>query len=179
MPVHDLSLVTITLTNLLERRIKQSQLGAALRDLNVSSLPPDRLSGNQTIGLYLCSAVENAQYKNLSSAHPGPVSPESSIPIGLDLYYQLTAHSDAAADAALQEQRLFGLAMSALHDYPRIDDSATIGGQKVLPVDLQGNDNVFRVTLQPLPFLETSRHWNSGNHRLRLVAYYMVSLVLL
>jgi hypothetical protein len=179
MPLHDLSLVTTTLTNLLTKWIEQSQLGTALNNLNVSSLPPDRLSGNQTIGLYLCSVVENAHYKNVSSATPEPRSAQRGFPIGLDLYYQLTAHSDAGAGAALQEQQLFGLAMNALHNYPRIDDSTTIGGQKVLPVDLQGNDNVFRVTLQPVPFTQSSRPWNSGNQPFRLAAYYMVSPVLL
>jgi hypothetical protein len=168
MPLYDLSLVTTTLTNLLTTWIKQSQLGTALNNLNVSTLPPDKLRGNQTLGLYLCSVVENAQYKNASGS-----------PIGLDLYYQLTAHSDAGAGASLQEQQLFGLAINALHDYPRIDDSTTIGGQKILPVDLQGNDNVFRVTLQPVPFTETSRYWNAGNQPFRLAAYYMVSPVLL
>jgi hypothetical protein len=100
--------------------------------------------------------------------------------MGLNLYYQLTAHSDLQHDAAaVQEQLLMGLAMKTLHDFPRIDDSTTIGGTKIFPIDLQGTDNLFRITMQPVPFTEAMQYWNAGNLPLRLATYYMVTPVLL
>jgi hypothetical protein len=180
MSLLDLSLVTTTLTNLVSQWIKQSPLKSVLTSLNVSPLPPDKLTGNQTLGLYLYAVDENAQYKNVESPVPDPNFPERFIPLGLNLYYQLTAHSDLPGDApATQEQQLMGLAMKVLHDYSRIDDSTAIAGTKVFPVDLQGTDNAFRVTLQPVPFTEAMQYWNAGNQPLRLAAYYMVTPVLL
>jgi hypothetical protein len=180
MSLLDLSLVTTTLTNLITQWIKQSPLGGGLTQLKVSPMPPDKLTGDQTVGLYLYSLEENAQYKNLESPSPDPLFPERYISLGLNLYYQLTAHSDVVGDgAASQEQTLMGLAMKALHDYPRIDDSTAINGTKIFPVDLQGTDNLFRVTLQPVPFTEAMQYWNAGTQPLRLAAYYMVTPVLL
>ncbi|MEP6714232.1 MAG: DUF4255 domain-containing protein [Terriglobia bacterium] len=180
MPLIDLSLVTTTLTNLITQWMKQSPLKASLTKLDVSPLSPDRLKGDQTVGLYLYSVEENAQYKNVDSPSPDPLFPERYIPMGLNLYYQLTAHSDVAGDpAAIQEQTLMGLAMKALHDYPRIDDSIVVGGAKVFPLDLQGTDNMFRVSLQPVPFTDAMQYWNAGNQPLRLAAYYQVTPVLL
>jgi len=180
MPLLDLSLVTTTLTTLISQWIKQSPLKGALTKLAVSPLSPDRLVGDQTIGVYLYSVEENAQYKNVETLVPDPLFPERFIPMGLNLYYQVTAHSDIAGDgAASTEQTLMGLAMKSLHDYPRIDDSTTIAGTKVFPIDLQGTDNMFRVTLQPVPFTEAMQYWNAGNQPLRCAAYYMVTPVLL
>jgi hypothetical protein len=180
MPLLDLSLVTTTLTNMITQWITHSPLKGALTKLAVSPLPPDKLSGDQTIGVYLYSVEENAQYKNLESPVPDPLFPERYIPMGLNLYYQVTAHSDVVGDgAASMEQTLMGLAMKSLHDYPRIDDSTVIAGTKIFPIDLQGTDNLFRVTLQPVPFTEAMQYWNAGNQPLRLAAYYMVTPVLL
>jgi hypothetical protein len=180
MPLLDLSRVTNTLTNLLTQWINQSPFAPSLTKLNVSPLPPDKLTGDQTIGLYLYSIEENAQYKNVESPVPDPLFPERYIPMGLNLYYQLTAHSDLPLDvAAPQEQLLIGLAMKALHDFPRVDDSTAIAGSKVFPIDLQGTDNLFRITLQPVPITEAMQYWNAGNLPLRLATYYMVTPVLL
>ena len=180
MPLLDLSLVTTSLINLLTQWINQSPFQSSLTKLKVSPLPPDKLTGDQTIGFYLYTIEENAQYKNVQSPVPDPLFPERYIPLGLNLYYQLTAHSDLPLDpAAIQEQQLMSLAMKALHDYPRIDDSTAIAGNKIFPLDLQGTDNLLRITLQPVPYTEAMQYWNAGNQPLRLAAYYMVTPVLL
>jgi hypothetical protein len=180
MSLLDLSLVTTTLTTVVGQWIKQSPLKAALPSLAVSPLPPDKLTGNQTIGLYLYAVDENVQYKNVESPAYETLFPERFIPLGLNLYYQLTAHSDLVGDAAATtEQTLMGLAMKVLRDYSRIDDSTTIAGAKSFPIDLQGTDNVFRVSLQPVPFTEAMQYWNAGTQPLRLAAYYMVTPVLI
>src|SRR5258708_35927801 len=89
----DIGLVTETLRTLLLKQIATSPEYAKVNPLEVWPQPPDKLSGNHTIGLYLYHITEDAQYKNL--APPGMDQPPVRFrPMGLNLYYQLTAHSD-------------------------------------------------------------------------------------
>src|SRR5262249_9867439 len=88
MPLLDISLVTRTLVSLIDKHVKASSAwsGATLR---VVPQPPDKLVGQNTIGLYLYHVGEDAHYKNL------PVVENNSLPLrftpmGLNLYYQLT-----------------------------------------------------------------------------------------
>src|SRR6185295_19159171 len=180
MALLDVSTVTTTLTTLIKAWIKQSSLSGKLIKLAVSPLPPDKLTGDQTIGMYLYAVDESSQYKNVESPQPDTLFPDRYVPLGLNFYYQLTAHSDLVGDvAATTEQTLMGLAMKALRDFSRIDDSTAISGPKVFPLELQGTDNAFRVILQPVPFTDTMQYWNAGNQPLRLAAYYMVTPVLI
>ncbi len=184
MPLLDLSLATQTLLNLVERRVKTGltalgQPAAVINGLTVSALPADRLTGDQTVGLYLYHAVEDAAAKNLP-----PISQDQPAvqfrPLGLRLFYQLTAHSDVAGEpGAMRTQLLFGLALKALHDFPSIDDSTLVNGTPVFPPALQGTDNRVRVVLQVIQPSEASQFWTAGNQPMRLAAYYEVSIVLL
>ena len=97
------------------------------------------------------------------------IPPIRFTPMGLNLYYQLTSHSHTQDDPGIfKEHLLMGLAMKALKDYPVIDDSTEIGGLKVFPVDLQGTDNRFRITLQPIPPNEAVNYWSPGKLPIRL-----------
>lgn len=174
----DVALVTQTLTSLIQKHVTASPEAGKVTPLSVSPLPPDKLTGDHAIGLYLYHIVEDPQYKNLP-----PLSDEEPpvryTPMGLNLHYLLTAHSDSLGATGVEnEQTMMGLAMKALHDYPVIDDTTDIGG-KVFPVALQGTDNRFRVVLQPLQHSEAMTYWTAGNQPLRLAAYYQVSVVLL
>ncbi len=71
-------------------------------------------------------------------------------PMGLNLYYQLNAHSDTTGEpGALRTQLLFGLALKAIHDFSSIDsstkvfDPAVLADTLVFPSDLQGTDKCF------------------------------------
>ncbi len=175
----DISLVTQTLVNLIENHVKSSPAGAGIASLKVSAEPRDKLTGQSTIGIYLYHVAEDAHFKNLPppSADTPPVR---YTPMGLNLYYQISAHSDTTGDPGVQkEQLLMGLTMKALRDYPVIDDSTVIAGNKIFPTDLQGTDNRFRVTLQPVLHNEAVNYWTAGTQPLRLAAYYQVSVVLL
>jgi hypothetical protein len=183
MPLLDLSLATQTLKNLLERRVKAglTALGqpAVAAGLTVSALPADKLSGDQTIGLYLYHVTEEAQFKNL----PPPCSDQPPVrfsPMGLNLYYQLTTQSELLGEqSAPRMQTLFGLALKAMHDYPSIDSTTVVDGTPLFPIGLQDTDNCLRITLQSLPPGEAPQYWTGGSLPVRLAAYYIVSVVLI
>ena len=175
----DIALVTQALLNLIDKHVTSSPEAGKVTPLSVSALPPDRLSGDRVLGLYLYHVTEDAQYKNL----PPPSADEPPIrytPMGLNLYYMLTAHSDLAGNTGVEtEQTMMGLAVKALRDYPVVDDTTTLGGAKVFPTALQGTDNRFRIVLQPVQHNEAMNLWQAGSQPLRLAVYYQVSVVLL
>src|SRR5439155_9570845 len=91
MPLIDLSLVTKTLTNVIEQVF--TMLGYPQQ--TVSSLPPDLLKGQRALGLYLYHAEEHPTFKNSPPPGTDPSQPPSRFTsLGLNLYYQLTARSD-------------------------------------------------------------------------------------
>lgn len=184
MPLLDLSLVTSTWQNVLQRRVRAglvalNQPVTILNALAVSSLPPDQLAGDATLGFYLYHACESSTLKN----HP-PASQDTPAvrytPMGLDLFYQLSAHSSVVGEAGpLMSQRLFGLAMKALRDFPAVNRTINIEGMPAFPTELQGTDNIFRIALQSVPANEASQFWTAGTQSVRLAAYYLVSATLL
>ena len=175
----DVSLVTRTLISLVDKHIAASPEAAKVNPLTVSAEPFDKLTGNHTVGLYLYHVIEDPHFKNLP-AITSDVPPIRYTPMGLNLHYQLNAHSDIQGAPGIEkEQLLMGLAMKALRDYPIIDDSTRIGGAQVFPAELQGTDNRFRISLLPVLPNEAMNYWNAGNQPLRLAAYYEVSVVLL
>jgi hypothetical protein len=100
--------------------------------------------------------------------------------MGLDLYYQLSAHSDLIGNqSAPRVQMLFGLALKALHDFPCVDKNTILNGTPVFPPALQGTDNIFRIVLQAIQSNEAPQYWTGGSQPLRLAAYYIVSVALL
>lgn len=178
MPLLDLSLVTKTLTNVIEQVLKASPEAPKYTPLTVSTLPPDRAGGDHTVGLYLYHAEENAAFKNATP--PGiDVPPVRFTPLGLNLSYQLTARSDIRDTGAEMEQLLMGLSMKALHDYARIDDQTQVLAFTVMPMELRGHSNVFRVTLMPVAPNEATNFWTAGSLSLRFSAYYSVSVAFL
>jgi len=175
----DIALVTDTLMNLLRAQIATSPEAPKVSPLDVQALPPDRLTGDHTIGLYLYHITEDPHYKNLEP--PGlDVPPVRFTPMGLNLYYQLTAHSDLLGSTGPEnEQTMVGLAMKALRDFPVIDDDTQIAGTKIFPVALQGTTNRFRIVLQPVQHIEAMTYWTAGTLPMRLALYYQASVVLL
>jgi hypothetical protein len=179
MTLLDLSLVTRTLTDLIEAHVAASPVWPAGTTLTLSPEPPDKLKGDNVLGFYLYHVSEDAHFKNLPP--PGNDQPPVRyVPMGLNLYYQLSAHSDfTGVTGVYREQLLLSCAVKALHDYPIIDDSTEIGGSKVMAASLRGSNNTFRITLQPIPYDQAVNYWTAGSTPLRLAAYYQVSVVLL
>jgi len=175
MALLNLSLVTDTLKTLLEQSFKTSPAWSAGLSPTISPLPPDKLNGD-AVGIYMYHITEDSHYKNLLPKG-ADIPPVRYVPMGLNLYYQLTAHS--ATDDTYQEQKMMGIAIKALHDYPVIDDSTKIADVKIFPALLQGNKNRLRIVLQPVIHNEAISYWTAGSSPLRLATYYQVSVVLL
>jgi hypothetical protein len=160
MPVSNIAEVTETIID----RIK---LGlSAFPDLITVDVFPDPMTREEKPGLsfYLYHFRENPHYRN--AAAPGRDTPPVKLnPMGIDLYYQLTAYSEDAANgtAALNEQRMMTVAIKALHDSPLL----TLGEDK------------FRIMLQPTPATEAVHNWTAGDRAMKLSAYYEVTPVLL
>jgi hypothetical protein len=184
MPLLDLSLVTNTWQNVIQRRVRAglvalNQPASVLSSLLVSALSPDQLTGDATVGFYLYHASESATLKNIppSSQDTPPVR---FTPMGLELFYQLSTHSAVLGEnGANMAQRLFGLAMKALRDFPAINRNIEVEGLPAFPTELQGTDNLFRIVLQSVPSNEASQFWTAGTQSVRLAAYYHVSATLL
>jgi hypothetical protein len=184
MALLDLSLVTKTLMNLLEKVFKTSPEWSTVDTPSyppISASPPDSLSDG-SVGIYLYHISEDIHYKNQPS-NGNDIPPVRHAPMALNLYYLLTAK--APQDNTLDEQKMMGIAVKALHDYPLITDSteifinSTSEYEKVLPDKIQGRDNRLRIVLQPLAHNEAVSYWTAGSSPLRLSAYYQVSVVFL
>jgi hypothetical protein len=140
--------------------------------------PPARITG-EGLGFYLYHAVENKTYANF----PPPGSDRTPVrlfPMGLTLYYQLSANSILDdGTGAYNEQRMMGIAMKVLHDYPIIDDDTQINGITVMATNLRGKNNRFKVMFLPVPYNEAVNYWTAGSTPVRLSAYYEVSVIFL
>src|SRR5262245_19330531 len=129
MALLDVSLVTKTLTTLLHDNIVASPAWQAVNPLIVSPQPPDQLSGQRTLGFYLYHLRETAHTK----AQAWPIddeAPQRYAPMGVSLYYLMTAHSDIA-DASQRiyaEQLMMGLGVKTLRDFAKLTDGSTVGG---------------------------------------------------
>ncbi len=174
----DLSLVSLTLSRLIHDAVKASSAWPGVA-LLVSAQPPDKLTGDNTLGFYLYHIMESAAYKN--APPPGlDRTPVRLSPMGLELYYQLSAHSDLINETGpLREQLMMGLAMKALHDFPQVDDQTEIKGVRIMETGLRGSANRLRISLQPLQPERSVEFWTAGTHPMRLAVYYQVSVALL
>jgi hypothetical protein len=189
MSILDLSLVTTTLLRLMKARV--DPLWASLFPPSPPNPPPptitysgvssDKLSGDQALGMFLYYANEDPHFKNLPPVYQDQ-PPVRFTPMGLQLQYQLLAHATDLGDpdaAVVRLQRLFGLALKTLHDFPSLDRNSQIGGALIFPPELQGTDNVLRISLKNIPANELTGFWTSGTQAVRLAAYYEVTATLL
>jgi len=186
MPLLDLSLVTATILRLLRARV--DPLWATLfppvpppPTITYSGLSIDRLTGDQSLGFFLYSVTEDPHFKNQPPFYQDR-PPIRFTPMGLILQYQLIAQAADLGDpesAVLRLQRLFGLAVKTLHDFPSLDRNTQISGALVFPTALQGTDNVFRITLRNIAANEVTNFWTAGNQAVRLAAYYEINTALL
>ena len=186
MSVLDLSLVTTTLIRLLRARVDPlwAELFPPLPPpppITYSGVSSDKLVADQALSMFLYAANEDPHFKNQPPFYKDK-PPVRFTPMGLLLQYQLVSHAADLGDAdsaILRSQRLFGLALKTLHDFPSIDKSTQIGGALVFPPALQGTDNVIRITLRNIAPNEITNFWTAGNQFVRLAAYYEVSAALL
>jgi Pvc16 N-terminal domain len=187
MPLADLSLVTSSLRTLMDLNIRRLMGGVPPGAISITTLPPEKVGAAvNTLNLHLYHIAEDRYYKNM----PGPGNDARNIaraPMALALFYILTAHHEQNPDIdALTRQRLMGLALKTMHDYPivvdrlMIDAGAGAGAQPVLDPALQGNDNPLQIILRPLTPEDTLAFWSTDDQQTaRLSAYYEVRVVML
>lgn len=185
MALLDLSLVTRTLTTLLDRRLPQFPDWPNATPLTVSPGAPDLVNGDFALSFYLYHAQEDAHTKAQDWQNSEPI-PQRYKPMGVTLNYVLCPRSNVAdvGTRALNDQLVFGLALRTFHDYPFIEDQTVVddgmgGLVQVMPVGLRGRANRLRISLRPTPVEDAGHYWQSGNLSLRLAAYYEVCAVLL
>ncbi|MCB0628733.1 MAG: DUF4255 domain-containing protein [Saprospiraceae bacterium] len=172
MALLNLSLVTQELMDLIQDALNGvSWPGGA--NPEVFPEPPALMENPGTgVGIYMYHVAEDPRYKNLPP--PGRDQPPIRFtPMGLNLYYHLSAHDGQANDAGqriLNEQRMMGLALKMLRDNPEIN----------VVSDLPAADNNrLRIYLQPIPPSEAVNFWTAGESHIKLSAYYEVSVALL
>jgi hypothetical protein len=175
MPLSDISQVTQTLINLISAHVTNSGSWGN-NTLTVDPLPQDKLTGDNTLGLYLYHMTEETTGKNTYVPGVSDI-PVRYTPLALNLYYMLTAHSDIESGGVFREQLMIGLAMKALHDYPLVNDDTEINGSPVLQDLLRGNNNAFRITLLPVKVEDAVSYWMAGSNPQRLAAYYHVAVI--
>ncbi len=176
MALLDLSLVTQTLIELLRSHVTNSAAWSAANVLAVEPSPPDKLTGDNTLGLYLYHAVEDTTSKNTYIPGVSDV-PVRYNPLSLNLFYMLTAHSDVEPGGVYREQLMMGLAMKALHDHPQVNDDTAINGALVMHPQLRGRENQFRVAMIPVKVDDAVSYWMAGSNPQRLAAYYHVAVL--
>jgi Pvc16 N-terminal domain len=177
MAIHSISGITQSIINLIKAGLKTSgDWTGPVPD--VVPEPPNRIP-EEAVGFYLYHIQENAHYKNMPAlGNDNP--PVKFVPMGLNLYYQLSAHHSSI----LEEQRYMSVAMKTLHDHPYIDDKTKHLGMDtptklVFDETIKNNKNRFNISLQPITYNESLQFWTAEKSPIKLAAYYEVSVVFL
>src|ERR1700719_1282050 len=158
--LHD---VTKTLTLLLQRYIVDI-LEPGFANLSVTDQLPTALnSANRTLNLYLYHAREDPSGRNLMP-NGADFPPAPYTPLGLELFYLLTAHHHVSADVdAEMQQRLMGYAIKTFHDVALITDTTAVAGTLVMANDVRGIGNRFEVVPRNPTPEEALSIWTTGN----------------
>jgi len=166
----DLSSVTDLLTSFLTTKIPHSSIWSSINAFTyeVSGLMPEAARNNPGCQLtfYLFHVSPAPQSRNVPVANDySQPRGNRTLPLGLDLFYLLTAYSSSSSD---QEQQLMGACMQLLHE------NSIFNGT--------GSNNQpywFTVTLEPETHDEANRRWQSYSTPFRMSVVYRVSVVFL
>jgi hypothetical protein len=168
--------VTATLRSLVQTEITHEGGGPL-----VTTLPPDKAQGfaqaDGWVNLFLYHTQINPAWRNKDL--PRQVKPNETgfPPMGLDLYYLLTAYEKLDGDPLVLAHRLLGRAMLVLHDHP------VLGADEIRAAipnnDLADQIERIRVTPLPLSLEELSKLWMVFQTGYRISAAYQVSVVLI
>jgi len=175
--LHD---VTKTLTHLLSLYIVDV-LEPGFTGLSVTDQLPTALNNAQrTLNLYLYHAREDPSGRNLMS-NGADYPPAPYTPLGLELFYLLTAHHQVSPEVdAEMQQRLMGYAIKTFHDVALIADTTAVSGTLVMMKNVLGNGNRFEIVPRNPTPEEALSIWTTGNREFtRLAAYYGVRAVFL
>jgi hypothetical protein len=176
--MQDLSIVTDTLLQILTAALGSSQLfgghGPTFA-VNVSGQHPETPTGNFDceLSLYLFHVGVDKFLANqfwTQAAQGAGKQPVAFEPLSLDLWYMLSAQSQASY---VHEQQVLGVAMRAFHENATFSlPTPTPGPNPVTPSEAT-------LVLESPTFDEMSRLWQALGVPLRTTAQYRVSVVFL
>ncbi|MGI9102230.1 MAG: DUF4255 domain-containing protein [Terriglobales bacterium] len=189
--------VTFVLMDLLNNGMIDRDVSAALGDVSVSALPPDRIEigtlGQSQLNLFLYQVTPNQGWRNVGLPIRNAAAERiGENPLALDLHYLLTAYGAQQLHAEI----LLGYAMQLLHETPVLTRAAIrrslagpsqVAGGGHLPDTFRNlytselSEQVEMVKLWPqtLTTEEISRLWTAFQARYRPTAAYQASVVLI
>ena len=176
----DLSIVTDSLVRQLEKARDTSPIwngGAPPFTIDINGAAPESMRGDNggtcVLSVYLLHVTANSHMRNTPLRHhnapasPLTVPPIPFQPLGLDLYYLLTAW---AGKNHVQEQQAMSVAIKWFHENPIIRKAVTIGSSVA---------EDFTVTLESRSMDDLGQLWQAVNVAPRLAAMYRVGVVFL
>lgn len=132
--------------------------------------PADK--GDLALSLYLYSIKENGESRRTSMVDKGGGNLQYP-PLSLDLFYLLTAHSNADPQfRVLDEQRIMGKALQVLYDH------SILRGANLKGALAAGNEEI-RVAMESLSADQLTGFWKFGDAPYKLTVGYRVGPVLL
>ena len=174
----DLSIVTDTLIHLLEDARDHSPIWDDREkftiDINGSAPDATRGGGDCVLSLYLLHVMPNTQVRNSPlRQHNAPAAPLTVPripfqPLGLDLFYLLTAWAEKSY---VQEQLAMSVALQCFHENPIVRKTQKIGDTQV--------PEEFTITMENRSVDDLGQLWQAVNVPARLATVYRVSVVFL
>ena len=170
----DISIITNRLTGLLDAACTSSPVrlnAVPVFDIDVTGIAPDAIrdngDGKCQLSLYLFHVAADRFQRNAPVTTPytgqatrAPVS--LSQPLGLELYYLLTAYSK---NNHIQEQQAMSIALKSLHENP------------IIKIPIAGRVDEFCLTMEMESVEQAGRLWQGIDASLRLSVIYKVSVV--
>jgi hypothetical protein len=170
--------VTATLRNLLQTGLAADP---ELNDITVTMQPLDRARVNANtanqMNVFLYHVLPSGAWRN--SDIPGRVRPGETggFPLGLNLYYLLTAFGKENDATRPFSHQVMGRALSILNDHPLLGSKEIQGA---LPNnDLWNQVERIRFTLQPFSVEEIAKLWTGFQTQYRLSVAYEAAVVLI
>lgn len=171
--------VTTSLWNLLDRSVHDPTFEtlSGIAGAGVTTQPPDiaRSDESNQLNLFLYDIRINQAIRNEVNASVRAVGNRGNPPLGLDLYYLLTAYGNGNEDRLAH--RLLGRAMQAFHDRPVLSRAEI---QASFP-ETTLHEQLDRVRVVPasLSLDDLTKLWSAFNTSYRLSTAYQVSVVLI
>ncbi|BAU12727.1 hypothetical protein LEP3755_32580 [Leptolyngbya sp. NIES-3755] len=173
---------TTTLRSLLFQGVR-NELGSG----SVTVRPLDKARGNNDgnqINLFLYHTAVSSAWRNMDMPHQGKTGETRPFPLGLELYYLVTAYGENDND--IQSHRLLGQAISVLHDHAILSPAEielatrpTEADSALFSSDLHQQIERIRLVLLKLSFDEISQIWRPFQAQYRISAAYQASIVLI
>jgi hypothetical protein len=165
------------------RRFLRSRLRSLSSGALVTLLPPgDELPDVLGVNLYLYRVFESPYTRNRDWPGDRATPPIGRPALGLQLFYLLTplgVKPENEGDAGDDAHATLGLAMTALHEHPVLNDVHIAGFDADVDLSeaLRNSFEQVKVSLIPIDVDELSKIWASLNKPYRLSVAYEVSLV--